>query len=106
MKMIFLEFDEARRTGILPKEPINASLGRACWKSYQEGLERPDFADTVFTNEIKEIVADCKKHGIKEFTVSNEGGGIQRTLAVFIEHGCRLEGLTKVNDKDAFLMEV
>ena len=66
MKTIFLVFDEARRTGILPKEPINASLGRACWKSYQEGLERPDFADTVFTNEIKEIVADCKKHGIKE----------------------------------------
>ena len=106
MKMIFLAFDKARTTGVLPKEPINASLGRACWKSYQEELERPDFADTVFTNEIEEIVADCKKHGIKEFTVSNRGGGIQTTLAAFVEHGCKLEGLTKVNGADAFLMSI
>ena len=90
----------------LPKGLINNELADACMKAYEAGLERPDFEGTIFSNEIEEIVADCKKNNIREFTISSQSRGLQRTLAIFIEKGCRLEGLTKVCGEDAFLMEV
>ena len=56
-----------------------------------------NFNDVIWPEDIAPIVEACKKHEIKEFTISSTYAGVTTTLADFEEHGCKVCGLTKAN---------
>ena len=49
--------------------------------------------------QIEQIIADCRKTGTTEFTVSSTFSSLIETLAEFQKHGCMMKGLTEINSR-------
>ena len=76
---------------------INALLGQAYLYSFEADNELPNFAEVVWENQIEEILADCKRYGITEFTISSTFSSLINTIARFEELGAKLDGLVRIN---------
>ena len=76
---------------------INVLLGQAYLYSHEADNELPNFAEVVWENQIEEILADCKRYGITEFTISSTFSSLINVVARFEELGAKLEGLVKIN---------
>ena len=75
---------------------INHTFGKAYSHSMEAGNELIDFDDVIWDEDIEEIIENCKRYGITEFTVSSGFSRIIETLDKFAEHGCKVDGLIKV----------
>lgn len=75
--------------------------------SQEAEAEFLDFSDVIWDTDIEPILADCKKYGITEFTISSTFSGLLDTIALFIKLGCKMEGLVYVNSRhiDIFTRE-
>lgn len=76
------------------KELISAYL----W-SKMAGNEVPNFGDNIWetgVEEIEKIVADCKRLGINEITISSTGKDLISKIAMFEKLGAKLDGLVEV----------
>ena len=75
-------------------------MGNPFW-AYEMSVENNNdylnFNDAIWTDDIAPIVEACRKHKIREFTISNTCSGLTQTLTDFEEHGCKVVGLTKAN---------
>ncbi len=78
---------------------MNPTFGYAYLYSLEAGNEFPNFGDVIWDNDIKEIIENCKHFGINEFTISSTFSGLTNVIAQFIEHGCKLDGLVKINSR-------
>lgn len=65
--------------------------------SKEVGNEAIDFHEVIWDKDIAEIVTTCRANGIKEFTISCAFSSLIETLVEFEKHGCKMNGLTKVN---------
>ena len=50
-------------------------------------------------NDIEAILEDCRKLGVKEFTISSTFSSLIETIAKFEELGCTLDGIVKVKER-------
>lgn len=75
------------------------ALGAAYLCSREAGNELPDFADVIWDYDIETILADCRRLGVKEFTISSTFSSLIRTIARFEELGCTLDGLVRIRER-------
>lgn len=92
-----LETPEARHTKFT-ELGINRAVAKAYFFSNEAENDLINFDDCIFDEEIDEIIADCRRFRIREFTISSTFSGMTRTIALFIEKGCRLDGIATIND--------
>ena len=75
------------------------TLGQAYLYSKEAGNDLPNFADVIWDHDIEAILADCRKLGVKEFTISSTFSSLIETIAKFEELGCMLDGIVKVKER-------
>lgn len=96
-KFYIEEFEKIMANQIKPSKEINLTLGWAYAESVENKNDYLNFYGTVWSKDIAPIVEACRKHGIREFTISNTCSGLTQILADFEELGCKVVGLTKAN---------
>lgn len=77
---------------------INPTLLFAYKDSKKAKNELIDFHETVWDNEIEQIVANLKQVGVEEFTISSTSTNLLRTIATFERFGYKTAGMTEVNE--------
>ena len=75
------------------------TLGQAYLYSKEAGNDLPNFAEVIWDYDIEAILADCRKLGVKEFTISSTFSSLIETIAKFEELGCTLDGIVKVKER-------
>lgn len=87
-----------------PKElGFNSTFGAAYLDSIEAENDLPNFGRVIWEDDIDEILEDCRKTGITEFTISSAFSGLLTTIAEFQKRGCTMQGLVEINssyDKD------
>jgi len=78
---------------------MNRTLQTAYLYSLEAGNELPNFGDVIWDDDIEAIIADCRKYGITEFTISSTFSSLIQTVATFEESGCKLDGIVKINSR-------
>ena len=76
---------------------INPTFGQAYLYSLAAGNDVPNFAEVIWDYEITEIIDECKRFGILEFTISSTFSNMVTTIATFIDQGCQLDGIVKIS---------
>ena len=71
------------------------TLGQAYLYSKEAGNDLPNFAEVIWDYDIEAILADCRKLGVKEFTISSTFSSLIETISKFEELGCTLDGIVK-----------
>lgn len=95
-----IEAIENAKAGMTWKEiGVNWTLGQAYLYSKEAGNELPNFADVIWGNDVEAILADSRRLGVKEFTISSTFSRLIETIARFEELGCRLDGIVRVREK-------
>ena len=96
-KFYIEEFEKVMAGEIKSSKGINRTLFWAYEMSVENNNDYLNFHDAIWTDDVAPIVEACKKHEIKEFTISSTYAGVTTTLGDFEEHGCKVCGLTKAN---------
>lgn len=95
-----IEAVENAKTGMKWKDlGVQWTLARAYLYSKAAGNELPNFADVIWEADIEAICKDCRKYGVKEFTISSTFSSLIETIAKFEEVGCTLDGIVKVKER-------
>lgn len=99
MKYKIAKLEEPDAVRATPTElGIHRLVVRAYFYSALADNELINFDDCIFDEDVGGIIGECRKQKIREFTVSSTFSGIVRTIALFIEKGCTLDGMVNVND--------
>lgn len=94
---------ENAKTGMKWKDlGVQATLARAYLYSKAAGNELPNFADVIWEEDIEAICKDCRKYGVKEFTISSTFSNLIETIAKFEELGYMLDGLVKIRERSTY----
>ena len=75
------------------------TLGQAYLYSKEAGNDLPNFAEVIWDYDIKAILEDCRKLGVKEFTISSTFSSLIETIAKFEELGGTLAGTVKAQER-------
>ena len=75
---------------------VQWTLAQAYLYSKDAGNELPNFAEVIWDEDIETILADCRRLGVKEFTISSTFSSLIETLAAFEKQGISMAGLTTV----------
>ena len=79
----------------------NFTFGQAYLYSQKAGNELPNFGEVIWDDDIEEIIEDCRKFGVKEFTISSTYSNLITTMARFEKLGCTLDGIVKIKSRIA-----
>ena len=97
-----VEAIENAKNGMSWKEiGCNFTFGQAYLYSKKAGNELPNFGEVIWDYDIEEIIEDCRKFGVKEFTISSTYSNLITTMARFEELGCTLDGIVKIKSRIA-----
>ena len=83
----------------LGRDRMPLDTGTAYLYSKEAGTDLPNFAEVIWDYDIEAILADCRKLGVKEFTISSTFSSLIETIAKFEELGCTLDGIVKVKER-------
>lgn len=72
---------------------VNRTFYWAYIHSLEANTDILNFDDVIWDTDINEILDNCERFGIKEFTISSNMSGVIKTMADFVENGCELGGL-------------
>ena len=75
------------------------AFGWAYSHAKDAGNELPNFEEVLWDRDVEEIVEDCRKFGVKEFTISCGASGWIGLLSLFEEKGVRIVGTVKIKDR-------
>jgi len=78
---------------------VHWTLAQAYLYSREAGNDLPNFAEVIWDYDIEAILADCRRLGVKEFTISSTFSGLIETIAKFEELGCCLDGIVRVRER-------
>ncbi len=78
---------------------VNSTFGAAYFYSEDAGNYLINFAEVIWDYDIDEIIENCKRFGIMEFTISSTFSSLILTIAEFEKRGVHLEGLTEINSR-------
>ena len=79
------------------KEPAYTRFFRDYEDAQKRGNACIDFNECIWEDQIPKMIADLKALGIKEFTLSSTYSSIVKTVWVFQQNGCSLEGMEEIN---------
>ena len=92
--------DKARENGTRYSEiGINSTFGAAYFYSLEAGNDLINFDEIIWDRDIDEILENCRRFGIEEFTISSTFSSLITTIAEFQKRGCKLEGLIEINSR-------
>ena len=75
---------------------VNQNFGLAYFAALRNGNDRIDFSGAIHESDTEAILADCRRFGVTEFTVSSTWSGVVTRVAAFVDGGWRLDGMVKV----------
>ena len=78
---------------------FNSTFGEAYLYSLEAGNDLPNYGEVIWDTDIDEILADCRKTGITEFTISSTFSSLIETIAEFQKRGCMMQGLVEINSR-------
>jgi hypothetical protein len=78
------------------KANINNTFYWAYRRSVDKGLDIIDFTEVIWPSEIDEIISQLKKYEIKQFALSTTFSGLLETVQSFIDKGCTLGSMIKL----------
>lgn len=78
---------------------VNLTFGAAYFYSEEAGNELINFAEAIWDYDIDEIIENCQRFGITEFTISSTFSSLILTIAEFEKKGCKLQGLVEINSR-------
>lgn len=91
------ELEEAAKIGMKYKDTdIAPEFGQAYFYSKSAGNRLLNFAEVIWEKDVEQIIANCRRFGISDFTISSTYSGLLTTLAEFEKHGCHMVRLTEV----------
>jgi len=92
------ELDKAAEIGTKYGElGINPTFGAAYFYSRTAGNRLINFSEVIWDRDIDEIIANCRRYGIKDFTISSTFSGLLETIAEFEKRGCHMVRLIEIN---------
>ena len=81
--------------------------GKACARLYREyteardkGNELLDLRDAIWDKDVAELIRAIRENGIERFTFSSGWSSAVETAWLFLENGCRLEGMIQINGSE------
>ena len=77
---------------------VYPTFAKAYFDSLEASNDTIDFGDSLWSYDIEPILAECKRFGITEFTVSAHGEPLER-IADLVECGCEIKGMVKARAK-------
>ena len=78
---------------------VNSIFGAAYFYSVEAGNDLINFAEVIWDYDIDEIIENCQRFGITEFTISSTFSSLILTIAEFEKKGCKLQGLVEINSR-------
>ena len=78
---------------------VNSTFGAAYFYSVEAGNDLINFAEVIWYYDIDEIIENCQRFGITEFTISSTFSSFILTIAEFEKKGCKLQGLVEINSR-------
>ena len=96
MKCIEFLDKAAERKAQYEEIGVNQTFGQAYFSALRNGNDRIDFSGALHESDTEAILADCRRFGITEITVSSTWSGVVERVAAFIDGGWRLDGMVKV----------
>ena len=78
---------------------VNSTFGAAYFYSVEAGNDLINFAEVIWDYDIDEIIENCQRFGITEFTISSTFSSLILTIAEFEKKGCKLQGLVEINSR-------
>ena len=78
---------------------FNPTFGQAYIDSLEAGNDLPNYGEVIWDCDIEQIIADCRRTGITEFTISSTFSSLIETIAEFQKRGCLLKGLIEINSR-------
>jgi hypothetical protein len=78
---------------------INSTFGAAYFYSREAGNDLINFNDVIWDYDIDEIIENCRRFGIGEFTISSTFSSLIETIAEFEKRGLHLDGLVEINSR-------
>lgn len=78
---------------------VNPTFGEAYFYSMEAGNDLINFAEVIWNTDIDEIVRDCKRFGIEEFTISSTFSSLIETLAELQKRGMKVGAVYEVNSR-------
>ena len=92
--------DKAAETGMKHKDiNVNPTFSQAYFYSLEAGNDLINFGEVIWDYDIDEIIENCQRFGITEFTISSTFSSLIITLAEFEKRGCKLQGLVEINSR-------
>lgn len=78
--------------------------GEDFWRVYQmyeygqdRGNEYIDLHDVIWDKDVPALIERLRKAGINKFTFSSTWSGTVETAWLFLQNGCKVEGMTEIN---------
>lgn len=92
--------DEAEKKNYRYKDvDLNSTFIQAYYYSKEAENELINFGDVIWDYDIDEIVENCKRNGIEEFTISSTFSSLLTTIAEFEKRDCHMIKLVEINSK-------
>lgn len=94
------ELDKAAEIGTKYKDlKVNPYFGEAYFYSQDAGNELINFDGSIWERDLDEIIENCKRFGITEFTISSTFSGLLKIIAELETRGCQMIKLIKINSR-------
>ena len=78
------------------------------FKMYEDAQDRGneyiDFHEVIWDKDVAPLIDRLRKAGIKAFTFSSTWSSAVKTAWLFLQNGCKLEGLVEINDTSQAFM--
>jgi hypothetical protein len=84
---------------VLADSGINHTFAVAYFYSREAGNDLINFSEVIWDYDIDEIIENCRRFGIKGFTISSTFSSLILTIAEFQKRGIELDGLTEINSR-------
>ena len=92
--------DQAAKEGLKYRDiGINPVFGQAYFYSKDAGNRLINFGETIWDYDIEPIIENCRRFGIKDFTISSTFSGLLTTIAEFEKRGCHMVRLIEINSR-------
>ena len=78
---------------------VNPRFGEAYFYSLDAGNDLINYGEVIWDYDIDPIIENCRRFGIKEFTISSTFSSLITTIAEFQKRGINLDGLIEINSK-------
>ena len=93
-------------------DKVNAE-GEDFWKVYrlfesaqERGNEHIDLHEVIWDKDVPALIDNLRKVGIQKFTFSSTWSSTVETAWLFLQNGCKLEGMAEINGTSkAFMSE-